>query len=124
MTIGEVAKATGIAQSAIRYYESIGILPAPRRRAGIRSYDPEVIDSIRVMRFARAAGISIRSLKAIAGAERRTTRKEAWHDAMRARITDLDAVILEAERAKERLESLIDCHCQGDKRRCVIFQDH
>ena len=40
MSIGELARRAGIRASAIRYYESIGLMPSPIRSSGRRQYDP------------------------------------------------------------------------------------
>lgn len=45
LTIGEVAGQAGIRASAIRYYESVKVLPAPRRTNGRRLYDSSVLDT-------------------------------------------------------------------------------
>ena len=47
LTISEVARRAGLRPSAIRYYERIGILNAPPRVSGRRSYDPSVLQWLR-----------------------------------------------------------------------------
>jgi DNA-binding transcriptional MerR regulator len=121
MKIGQVAKAAGVTTSAIRYYESMGLLPAPRRQSGIRDYDADVVDQLKVLRFYRASGISIQSLAAIF--TRSTKARRAYtHEAMLKRIAELDTVMKDARVMKERLQQLFDCECQGDRRKCVIFR--
>ena len=56
LTISEVAKRAGIRASAIRYYESIQLLPPPRRSAGRRRYNPDVLRRISFIQVAQAAG--------------------------------------------------------------------
>ena len=46
LRIGEVAEQSGLATSAIRYYEDQGLLPKPHRRGGQRMYGPQVIDQL------------------------------------------------------------------------------
>lgn len=53
MTIGEVAKAAGVSTSMIRFYESSGLLPRPRRKNGIRDYDASATDQLKVLRYFR-----------------------------------------------------------------------
>jgi len=65
-TIGHVAKATGVAAKTIRYYEGIGVLPAPSRTAsGYRRYDEPGVLQVRFIRRARALGLPLRHLKAL-----------------------------------------------------------
>ena len=52
LAIGEVAEETGIPPSTLRYYESVGVLPKPKRVAGRRRYDPNVIQLLALLRFA------------------------------------------------------------------------
>ncbi len=110
MTIGEVSKAVGIAASAIRFYESVGILPPPLRKNGVRDYDISIVDQLKILRFLRDSGVSIRGL---AAADR--------HAEVRRRIDELEALIVSATAMKLRLQSLLECDCNGDTQKCVIF---
>lgn len=121
MTIGQIAKAVGIPQSAIRYYETVGILPRPPRKKGLRCYDADAIDQLKVLRFYRASGVSIRSLAAIATSERGAAGNIRRATVQR-RIADLEACIADAQKAKRRLERLLACRCHGVRSECIIFQ--
>jgi len=69
LTIGQVAKRTGMTAKTIRYYEAIGLVPAPRRGdSGYRHYDQAGVDRLRFIRRARALGLPLRRLKTLAGA--------------------------------------------------------
>ena len=75
VTIGRLARATGITAKTIRYYEAIGVLPPPSRTAaGYRQYDGPAVERLRFVRRARALGLPLRELKtlvvAFEGAER------------------------------------------------------
>jgi MerR family redox-sensitive transcriptional activator SoxR len=59
LTIGEVARRTGLQTSAIRYYERIGLLTRPTRVNGRRRYTVEVLHKIGVIQMARQAGFTI-----------------------------------------------------------------
>lgn len=65
LTIGVLARATGLAQSAIRYYERLGLIPAPPRRSGWRAYGPADVRRLKLLTAARALGFSLRQLKAL-----------------------------------------------------------
>jgi MerR family copper efflux transcriptional regulator len=66
LTIGRVAKATGVAAKTIRYYEEIGVLPTPRRTvAGYRQYDESGVQRLRFIRRARALGLPLQQLKTL-----------------------------------------------------------
>jgi len=79
VTIGRVARATGVAAKTIRYYEQIGVLPPPgRTAAGYRQYDSRAVERLRFIRRARSLGLPLRDLKTLIvtldGAERPTLR--------------------------------------------------
>ena len=66
LTIGQFARATGVAARTIRYYEQIGVLPTPRRTAaGYRQYDQPGVQRLRFIRRARSLGLPLRDLKAL-----------------------------------------------------------
>lgn len=66
MRIGEVGEAAGISTKALRFYESIGLLPEPSRTAsGYRDYAPSVIDRLAFVREAQAAGLSLAEVTSV-----------------------------------------------------------
>lgn len=67
VTIGQAAKATGVAAKTIRYYEEIGVLPMPSRTdAGYRQYTEQGVQQLQFIRRARALGLPLHRLKALA----------------------------------------------------------
>ena len=66
-TIGEVASRAGVAASAIRYYESIGLLPKPERESGQRRYDESVLGRLGFIGVAQAAGFKLPEIKELVG---------------------------------------------------------
>jgi len=66
LTVGQLARATGVSAKTIRYYEQIGVLPAPRRSAaGYRHYSRSDVHRLLFIRRARALGLSLAHLKAL-----------------------------------------------------------
>ena len=63
MPIGEVARRAGLATSALRYYERLGLLPEPRRDSGRRRYDDSILLRLRVIGFARECGFTLREIQ-------------------------------------------------------------
>ena len=120
MTIGQVAKATGVSASAIRFYESCGILPRPRRKSGIRDYDASIVEQLKILRFYRGTGISIESLTSMFSTNV-SARRENRHVIVQRRIVELDDFIKQARAMKRELQRSEACKCNGDTRTCVIF---
>ena len=110
--IGEVAKRSGRAPSAIRYYESEGLLPPPPRRGGRRRYDASVLDQLALIDLAKRAGFTVAEIrKLLSGFARRTAPGERWRALTKAKLTELDARIAEAERMKRVLRVVARCRC-------------
>jgi MerR family redox-sensitive transcriptional activator SoxR len=123
LTIGHVAKATGIPASSIRYYEAAGIIAKAPRKNGMRQYGREAVDELKALRVYRATGIPIRGLRAIATQPRGTSaRASVWAEVLRARIDDLDAWMREAQKTKGLLEQVIACRCQGKREHCTVMR--
>ena len=66
LTVGQLAHATGMPAKTIRYYEQVGVLPAPRRSpTGYRQYAQRDVHRLLFMRRARALGLSLPSITAL-----------------------------------------------------------
>lgn len=123
MTIGQVAKAAGVSPPTIRFYEASGLLPAPPRKNGIRTYGPATVESVRVLRFYRSAGVSIDDLAAMFGDREPKAKLRSQHDVVLRRVAEIDRLIDHARAMKRRLRKLLRCRCGGNRTRCVIFTE-
>ena len=65
LAIGEVARRAGIRPSALRYYESIGLLPVPIRVSGRRRYDERTVQLLRVVQLAQQAGFTVAEIQTL-----------------------------------------------------------
>ena len=63
LTIGEVARRAGVATSSIRYYERIGLLPAPERVSGQRRYETDVLGKLGFIGVAQSAGFKLSEIR-------------------------------------------------------------
>src|SRR5215470_11902317 len=64
LTVGQLARVTGVPAKTIRYYEQVGVLPVPRRSdAGYRHYSRHDVHRLLFIRRARALGLSLANLK-------------------------------------------------------------
>src|SRR6266498_2356018 len=99
LTIGELAKRTGVATSALRYYEELGLLPAPGRVSGQRRYPESAVGLVGVILLLGDVGFSLRESKALLAS--RTQAVEGWRSLAHRKLADLDEQIAKAQTAKE-----------------------
>src|SRR6185436_190392 len=59
LTISEVARLSGVRATTIRYYESIDVLPSPRRAKGRRRYDEAILERLAFIPVARRLGFTL-----------------------------------------------------------------
>lgn len=116
MTIGEVAQEAGIRPSALRYYESVGVLPKPERRNGRRRYDGEVLrevlDRLAVVSIAQQAGFTVAEIRMLLhGFSADAPPSERWRILAREKLTEVEALIERAQGMKRVLERGLGCEC-------------
>ena len=110
--IGEVARRAGIATSAVRYYESEGLIPRAARRSGRRVYDESILLQLTLIDLAKNAGFTVAEIKRLLGGfARRTPPGERWRTLAEAKLDQLDQRIAEAERMKRLLRVVMRCAC-------------
>lgn len=113
LTIGEVARRTGLAASAIRFYESRGLVRAERTESGQRRYRRDVLRRIAFIRVAQRVGLSLEEITdALAGlpAERAPSRSD-WAALSRGWRQRLDERIRLLQGLRDGLTSCIGCGC-------------
>jgi MerR family redox-sensitive transcriptional activator SoxR len=112
LTIGEVAESTGVAASALRYYEREGLIPRADRRGGKRVYGEEILDRLALIGAAKAAGFRVAEIKTLlSGFARRTKPGQRWRKLAQGKLAELEARAEEVERMKRVLETMTRCHC-------------
>jgi MerR family transcriptional regulator, redox-sensitive transcriptional activator SoxR len=112
LAIGEVAARAGLRTSAVRYYEDVGILPAPERVNGRRRYGPEAVERLEVVRFAQSAGFTLDEIRVLFhgfGADAPPPRR--WHEVATRKLRELDEQKARLERMRTVLEATLDCGC-------------
>ncbi len=112
LTIGQISAASGFAASAIRYYESVGVLPIPKRRNGRRVYDEAALDLLRAIGVAKAAGFSIEELRILfRGFAKGASLSRMWKTLAQRKLVELDAMIERANAMKGVLRAGLECDC-------------
>ena len=123
LTIGEVSRRTGKTASAIRYYESIGLLAAPRRVSGKRRYPAETIRTLAVVDVAQRAGLSLDEIKLLlAASPSNRSSVERLRELAERKLPDVAALLDQTQLVQRWLEQAADCCCPSLDE-CPLFFD-
>ncbi len=125
LTIGELAKRGGVNLETIRYYERLGLLPAPpRNSSGYRAFPETTVRRIRFIKQAQELGFSLKeidellTLRIAPGSTRADVRERA-----EAKITNIEEKIRSLRSMKKALESLTATCCgDGAASDCPILE--
>jgi len=112
LSIGELAARAGVRTSAIRYYESIGLLPPAARAGRYRRFTPDTVRLIGTLRFAQRAGFTVSEIRTLFhgfGAE--VPPAERWRVLAERKVSELDAMIADVQRMRRALQEGMRCGC-------------
>ncbi|HEX6582047.1 MAG TPA: redox-sensitive transcriptional activator SoxR [Thermoleophilaceae bacterium] len=113
LTIGELSKRSGVASSALRFYEERGLISSERASSGHRRFARPVIRRVAFIVFAQRVGLSLDEI----GQELaklpadRVPRRRDWSRLSSAWTTRIEERIAELERLKAGLTECIGCGC-------------
>ena len=113
LTIGEVAARSGVASSALRFYEAQGLIASVRTDAGHRRYPRSVLRLVAFIVFAQKVGLSLQEIRAeLARLPRnRAPERPDWARLSGSWTARIDERIAELERMKAGLTECIGCGC-------------
>jgi len=116
LTIGELARRAGVATSALRYWEELGLLNAPERVSGQRRYPESAYTEVGAILLRRDAGFSLAEQKVLIGAS-----GDEWRGLHRRKLAELDEQIAQIRRAREAISHGLECPYE-DPLECPNFQ--
>ena len=122
LTIGEVADRTGVATSALRYYEREGLMTADRTSGGQRRYHREVLRRVAFIRIAQRVGLTLVEIRAALASlpQERTPTRADWERLSQEWRPRLDEQIAMLQRLRDELSSCIGCGCLS-LRSCGLY---
>jgi Cu(I)-responsive transcriptional regulator len=115
LSIGDVAKATGVKVVTIRYYEQIGLMPAPSRTDGnYRAYSQEHIRGLRFIRRCRDLGFTLEQVRDLLRLASQKNEECSEVDRITMRhLADIEAKVSDLTRLAAELRRISEC-CRGD----------
>ena len=112
LTIGQAALQSGLRTSALRYYESIGLLPPAQRISGQRRYSPQVIQRLQMITLAKDIGFSLDEIKVLLdGLSADSPPTERWLFVAQTKLPEVRSLIRRAQSMKRILERGLNCEC-------------
>lgn len=106
LTIGEVSRRSGVAASALRYYERAGLLAAPARVGGQRRYDASVLEQLATIRVAKEAGFTLAEIAVLLRGE-----TDGWQPMVERKLEDVERMLERARTMKSLLQVAMTCGC-------------
>jgi DNA-binding transcriptional MerR regulator len=107
LSISQLRARTGLAASALRFYERKGLLHAARRADGKRVYDEDAVEQIALIDLLKQAGFTLSEIAALAGPGGRNASD--WRAVASAKLRELDDRAERIERARKALRHTLDC---------------
>jgi MerR family redox-sensitive transcriptional activator SoxR len=114
MTIGEVARRSGVPSSTLRFYEKEKLVRKPSRIGGRRDYSEEVFSDLRVVRMALESGFTISQARTlIHGFSGVASPSLRWRALTRQKLKDVRTRIDQLQHAEKLLERAASCRCMS-----------
>jgi len=113
LSVGELAARSGVAVSALHFYERQGLIHGGRNAGNQRRYAREVLRRVAIIKVAQRAGIPLASIRAALDTlpDGRTPTTADWARLSRRWRADLDARIDQLTRLRDQLDGCIGCGC-------------
>jgi MerR family redox-sensitive transcriptional activator SoxR len=113
LTIGAVSERSGVAPSALRFYEAEGLIHSTRTAGGQRRYARDALRRVSFIRVAQQVGLSLEEIRDALGSlpRKRTPTAEDWERLSMSWRPRIDHQIAMLERLRDRLHGCIGCGC-------------
>jgi MerR family redox-sensitive transcriptional activator SoxR len=113
LTIGALSERTGVAPSALRFYEAEGLIHATRSAGGQRRYTRDTLRRVSFIRVAQQVGLRLDEIRTALASlpENRTPNQKDWERLSTSWRPRLDAQIAMLQRLRDRLTGCIGCGC-------------
>jgi len=122
--IGTVAARTGVAVSAIRFYEEAGLVAAGRNKGGQRVFEAADIRRISFIIISQKLGFTLKEIKAQLDLlpDKRTPTLKDWEKISQSFSLDIDARIAALKRLRDKLTGCMGCGCLS-LQKCALYNE-
>lgn len=108
MTIGELAGATGVPTSTLRFWERRGLLDPPARSGGQRRYGEQALAEVAMLKLGQDAGLTLAEIERVGEALGRRDQ-QAWRDFVRVKLAEIDERRQRLDHAHRILAHALEC---------------
>jgi MerR family redox-sensitive transcriptional activator SoxR len=122
LSIGEIANRSGVAASALRFYEDQGLIASRRTSGNQRQYQRNTLRRVAFVQAAQRVGLALAEIKSALDSlpDDRTPTRADWSKLSKSWRSRLDERISELERLRDDLDSCIGCGCLS-LQRCNLY---
>lgn len=111
--IGDLARQVKMRPSALRYYESIGLLPTARRVTGRRVYPASTLRRIALIKMAQRAGFALAEIRQLLDTDAGRGATKQWRTLAQRKIPELDQFIQETQALRNAVAGCLACGCMN-----------
>lgn len=120
LSITEVSGLTGVRPSALRYYESVGLIAPVARHGGRRHYDAAVIARLGIIALCQNAGFTVAEMSELL--DPATGGRRRWQALAERKLDELDHKVTALRAMQAHLRAALACDC-GDAEGCQLVED-
>ncbi|MER8182750.1 MerR family transcriptional regulator [Kitasatospora sp. NPDC094015] len=113
LAIGELARRVGLRPSALRYYESLGLLPQARREGGRRVWPTSVLRRVALIRMAQRAGFTLAEIRGLLAGDPGGAATRQWRELAGRKLPELDLFIRQTQQLRDAVASCLACGCMN-----------
>ncbi|MEE6258502.1 redox-sensitive transcriptional activator SoxR [Plantactinospora sonchi] len=113
LTVGQVAQRSGVAVSALHFYEAKGLITSTRTSGNQRRYSRDILRRVAFIRFAQRVGVPLAEIRSALASlpDQRTPNREDWARLSSNWRSQLDDRITALQRLRDNLSDCIGCGC-------------
>ncbi|WP_371496788.1 MerR family transcriptional regulator [Kitasatospora sp. NBC_00374] len=111
--IGELARQAGVRPSALRYYESLGLLPGARREGGRRVWPATALRRVALIRMAQRAGFTLAEIGGLLEGDPGRGATRQWRELAERKLPELDLFIRRTQELRDAVAACLACGCMN-----------